>query len=71
MGLVSPHEVDGLVNIYGVTSYEKATRLLNSLSRSLRAKNDSVKLLQICQVLEQQDVDFLNDVVKEILKKIG
>ena len=68
--LVAAHTVQGLITILGVTNYEKSTRLVNEVSRSLSVKNDPQILLQFLTVLQKQDNPTLNDIVDNILKEI-
>ena len=69
--LVAAHIVHGLTTLLGVTNYDKSTRLVNEVSRSLSVKNDPQILLQFLRVLQKQNNPTLNDIVDNILKEIG
>ena len=69
--LVAAHIVRELITLLGVTNYEKSTRLVNEVSRSLSVKNDPQILLKFLTVLQKQGNPTLNDRVDNILKEIG
>lgn len=74
--IIAPHVVDGVKSQLGVTSYDKASRLVSEVARILAVSKDLnlnpyEKLIDFCRVLKKQESQELDEIVKKILHKIG
>ena len=62
---------DDLISTKGLSRYQKATKLLNEIKRSLRNLNTPETLETLCLVLEKQENQDLKRMAAEMLKELG
>ena len=67
-----PHSIkDDLITTKGLSRYQKASKLLNEIERSLRNLNTPEALEKFCLVLKKQENQGLKRMAGEMLKELG
>ena len=62
---------DDLISTKGLSRYQKASKLLNEMERSLRNVNTPETLEKFCLVLKKQENQGLKRMAGEMLKELG
>ena len=62
---------DDLISTKGLSRYQKASKLLNEIERSLRNLNTPETLEKFCLVLKKQENQGLKRMAGEMLKELG
>ena len=62
---------DDLISTKGLSRYQKASKLLNEIERSLRNLNTPETLEKFCVVLKKQENQSLKRMAGEMLKELG
>ena len=62
---------DDLISTKGLSRYQKASKLLNEIERSLRNLNTPEKLEKFCRVVKKQENQALKRMAGEMLKELG
>ena len=62
---------DDLISTKGLSRYQKASKLLNEIERSLRNLNTPEILEKFCVVLKKQENPALKRMAGEMLKELG
>ena len=62
---------DDLISTKGLSRYQKASKLLNEIERSLRNLNTPETLEKFCLVLKKQENPALKRMAGEMLKELG
>ena len=62
---------DDLISTKGLSRYQKASKLLNEIERSLRNLNTPEILEKFCVVLKKQENQGLKRMAGEMLKELG
>ena len=62
---------DDLISTKGLSRYQKASKLLNEIERSLRNLNTPQILEKFCVVLKKQENQALKRMAGEMLKELG
>ena len=62
---------DDLISTKGLSRYQKASKLLNEIKRSLRNLNTPETLETFCLVLKKQENQALKQMAGEMLKELG
>ena len=62
---------DDLISTKGLSRYQKASKLLNEIERSLRNLNTPETLETLCVVLKKQENQALKRMAGEMLKELG
>ena len=62
---------DDLISTKGLSRYQKASKLLNEIERSLRNLNTPETLEKLCLVLMKQENQALKRMGGEMLKELG
>ena len=62
---------DDLISTKGLSRYQKASKLLNEIERSLRNLNTPKTLEMFCLVLKKQENEGLKRMAGEMLKELG
>ena len=62
---------DDLISTKGLSRYQKASKLLNEIERSLRNLNTPETLESFCLVLKKQENQGLKRMAREMLKELG
>ena len=62
---------DDLISTKGLSRYQKASKLLNEIERSLRNLNTPETLENFCLVLKKQENQGLKRMAGEMLKELG
>ena len=69
--LISYSIKDDLISTKGLSRYQKASKLLKEIERSLRNLNTPETLEKFCVVLKKQENEGLKRMAGEMLKELG
>ena len=69
--LISNVVKDNIISTPSVPRYEKASKLLNEVQRSLKVNENPKTLILICKVLTNQKNLAISTICKTILKELG
>ena len=66
-----PYSVKDEVITTNLSRYQKASKLLNEIKRSLRVFNKLKILMSYCEVLKKQENPALTGIAEDILSELG
>ena len=69
--LISNVVKDNIISTPSVPRYEKASKLLNEVQRSLKVNENSETLISLCRVLTNQKNSVMSVICKTMMKELG
>ena len=69
--LISNVVKDNIISTPSVPRYEKASKLLNEVQRSLKVNESSETLISLCSVLTNQQNSVISMICKTMMKELG
>ena len=69
--LISNVVKDNIISTPSVPRYEKASKLLNEVQRSLKVNENPETLILLCKVLTNQKNSVISTICKAMLKELG
>ena len=69
--LISNVVKDNIISTPSVPRYEKASKLLNEVQRSLKVNNNPETLISLCRVLTNQNNSVISMICKTMMKELG
>ena len=69
--LISNVVKDNIISTPRVPRYEKASKLLNEVQRSLKVNDNPETLISICKVLTNQNNSVISMICKTMMKELG
>ena len=69
--LISNVVKDNIISTPSVPRYEKASKLLNEVQRSLKVNDNPETLISICKVLTNQNNSVMSMICKTMMKELG
>ena len=71
VNLISNVVKDNIISTPSVPRYEKASKLLNEVQRSLKVNETPETLIALCKVLTNQNNTVISMICKTMLKELG
>ena len=69
--LISNVVKDNIISTPSVPRYEKASKLLNEVQRSLKVNENPETLISLCKVLTNQNNSVISMICKTMMKELG
>ena len=69
--LISNVVKDNIISTPSVPRYEKASKLLNEVQRSLKVNEHPETLISLCRVLRNQNNSVISMICKSMMKELG
>ena len=69
--LISNVVKDNIISTPSIPRYEKASKLLNDVQRSLKVNENPETLISICKVLTKQNNSVIAMICKTMMKELG
>ena len=69
--LISNVVKDNIISTPSVPRYEKASKLLNEVQRSLKVNENPETLISLCRVLTNQNNSVISMICKTMMKELG
>ena len=69
--LISNVVKDNIISTPSVPRYEKASKLLNEVQRSLKVNANPETLISLCRVLTNQNNSVISMICKTMMKELG
>ena len=69
--LISNVVKDNIITTASVPRYEKASKLLNEVQRSLKANENPETLIALCKLLTNQNNSAMSMICKTMMKELG
>ena len=69
--LISNVVKDNIISTPSVPRYEKASKLLNEVQRSLKVNENPETLISLCRVLSNQKNSMISMICKTMMKELG
>ena len=69
--LISNVVKDNIISTPSVPRYEKASKLLNEVQRSLKVNKNPETLILLCRVLTNQENSVISMICKTMMKELG
>ena len=71
VGLISNVVKDNIISTPSVPRYEKTSKLLNEVQRSLKINKNPEPLISLCRVLIDQKNSVMSMICKTMMKELG
>ena len=71
VNLISNVVKDNIISTPSVPRYEKASKLLNEVQRSLKVNENPETLISLCRVLTNQNNSVISMICKTMMKELG
>ena len=71
VNLISNVVKDNIISTPSVPRYEKASKLLNEVQRSLKVNENAETLISLCKVLTNQNNSVISMICKTMMKELG
>ena len=71
VNLISNVVKDNIISTPSVPRYEKASKLLNEVQRSLKVNENPETLISLCKVLTNQNNSVISMICKTMMKELG